>query len=126
MSKGNGVDFGDRRVSSQVASGTSNKVRGLMYGGQISSSPSDTNIIDFITFSTLGDSTDFGDSTAQRRGAAGMSDCIRAVYASGYAAPGYTNVMDYVQIMTKGNAIDFGDATDDGFSAGTSNAHGGL
>jgi hypothetical protein len=48
------------------------------------------------------------------------------VYASGYDAPGETNVMDYVQIMTKGNAIDFGDASDSGFSAGTSNAHGGL
>jgi hypothetical protein len=34
--------------------------------------------------------------------------------------------MDYVQFATRGNAVDFGDSNDTGFSAGTSNAHGGL
>ena len=55
-----------------------------------------------------------------------MSDCIRAVFASGYDAPSESTIMDFVQIASTGNAIDFGDATDGSFSAGTSNAHGGL
>ena len=55
-----------------------------------------------------------------------MSDSIRAVYASGYDAPGETSMMDFVQIASTGDAVDFGDATDSGFSAGTSNGHGGL
>ena len=34
--------------------------------------------------------------------------------------------MDYVHFATKGNATDFGTSNDTGFSAGTSNGHGGL
>ena len=97
-----------------------------MYGGQIPSGAGDINTIEFVNFSSTGVVIDFGDGIKTRRAAAGMSDCIRAVFASGYDAPGATSHMDYVQISTAGNAIDFGDATDDSFSAGTSNAHGGL
>ena len=50
---------------------------------------------------------------------------MRAVYVAG-STPTEKNTMDYVQFATKGNAVDFGDSNDTGFSAGTSNAHGGL
>lgn len=53
-----------------------------------------------------------------------MSSKTRAVFAGG-ANPD-SNTIDYVQIPTTGNAIDFGDATNNKFSAGTSNGHGGL
>ena len=51
----------------------------------------------------------------------------RAIFSAGRTASGSPqNTMDYITISSQGNAIDFGDATDDSFSAGTSNGHGGL
>ena len=74
---------------------------------------------------TLGDATDFGDLTTGTKGKAGMTNSVRGIFAGG-SNPSETDVMEYVTISTKGNTIDFGDSVDTGFSAGTSNAHGGL
>ena len=45
----------------QVASSS---VRGIFAGGY---SPSNTNTIDYVTFSTLGNAQDFGDLTSAKR-----------------------------------------------------------
>ena len=49
----------------------SNKTRGLFAGGY---SPDNSNVIDFITFSSLGNAQDFGDLTEEKRGVSGLSD----------------------------------------------------
>ena len=84
-----------------------------------------TNIIQYVTINTLGNSVDFGDRTVAKSQVAHMSSPTRAAFAG--AGEVDTLVIDYVQIMTTGNAVDFGDITElNGYSAGASNGHGGL
>ena len=53
----------------------SSKTRGLFAGGyDPAASPSNTNVIDYITFSSLGDAHDLGDLTEARRAVSGISD----------------------------------------------------
>ena len=88
-----------------------------------------TNIIQYVTISTLGNTVDFGDRTVAKNQIAHMSSTTRGVFAGAGAKD--TNVADYVHIMTTGNAVDFGDLSANGSSgygwaAGASNGHGGL
>jgi hypothetical protein len=102
----------------------SSAVRGVIGGGE---SPSATNVIQFITIATNGNSQDFGDLTVARGQYSATSSSVRGVFARGYGAPAGVNVMDYVQIMSIGNAIDFGDLVTAGWTGGScSNGHGGL
>mgnify|MGYP002622793862 CR=1 FL=1 len=64
--------------------------------------------IEYVTVETLGDTTDFGDSTQGRYGGGSVSSSTRGVWAAGYTNT-YVNTMDYVTIATTGNANDFGD-----------------
>ena len=61
--------------------------------------------------------------SAVRSGNPGLSSRTRAVIGAGY---GPSNVIEFVTMASKGNATDFGTSVDTGFSAGTSNGHGGL
>ena len=54
--------------------------RGVYGGGSLGSN---YNIIDYITISSTGDATDFGDLTAARNGAAAMSSVDRGVWGGG-------------------------------------------
>jgi len=88
--------------------------------------PSSTNAIEFITITTLGNGTDFGDLTSVRGGTTGMSSSTRAVFAGG-RTPSEVNTIDFVQIPSIGNAIDFGDCLATTSNAGAvTNGHGGL
>ena len=105
------------------AGGVSNTTRGIFGGG---GNPSNVNNIEYITFETEGNGTDFGDLTVARRMNRGMSNSIRGVFAGGYT-PTYLNTMDYVTIATTANATDFGDIlATTGSHACCSDAHGGL
>jgi len=123
---GNATDFGALTTASVGGNtGTASPTRGLFAGGT-GPGPSwsfDTNVIDYITIATLGDSTDFGDLTRKdfHYGGAASSN-TRGVFAGGYTpspTPATeTNTMDYVTIATTGNAIDFGDLTLAGWYTG--------
>ena len=80
--------------------------RGLFGGG---SEPGVSNIIDYITIATTGDSTDFGDLTVARYSPTGCSNATRGLILGGETGSGYSNVIDYVTIASAGNATDFGD-----------------
>ena len=82
--------------------------RGLVMGGN----PGPTNIISYVTISTLGNTTDFGDLVLARGSNTTFSSRTRAVAAGGYA-PGNRREMDYVTISSTGNAADFGDLLND-------------
>ena len=77
--KGNAQDFGNlSRASSASGSNnsmaaTSNSIRGLFAGGYLNA-PAIVNNIDFITISTTGNSSDFGDLLTARRTFDGCSD----------------------------------------------------
>jgi len=72
-----------------------------MYGNSVTE-------IEYVIVETLGDTTDFGDSTQGRYGGGSVSSSTRGVWAAGYTNT-YVNTMDYVTIATTGNASDFGD-----------------
>ena len=68
--------------------------------------------IDFLTISTLGDSTDFGNLTQDRRSGGSMgSSETRGLFAGGQHPSPFTfyNTIDFVTIASTGNATDFGD-----------------
>ena len=92
--------------------------RGLWMGG---GAPGISDVMDFITFSTTVDATDFGNLSAARDLLGGGSSATRALSAGGQA-PGVSNVIDFVTIAATGNASDFGDLTDQrGYCAGMAN-----
>jgi len=134
---GNSTNFGGIiRFFSGLAS-TSNSIRGVFGGGVtiFVGSPTVTvwsNVIDYVTISTAGSATDFGDLTVAREGFSACSDSDggiveaggggggggggtgRGVFGGGYISTpviSFTNTIDYITIATTGNAIDFGDLT---------------
>ena len=78
--------------------------RGLVSGGRSS------NVIQYITISSAGNSVDFGDTTESSREGGAASSRTRGLTCGSY--PGYSNVIDYVTFATTGNAQDFGDSPD--------------
>jgi len=91
-------------ASKGLGTGCASSTRGLLAGGR---TPTNLNIIDFITISTLGNAADFGDLAQARHGLSAGSNSIRGVF--GGAAT--ENRIDYVTIPTLGDAVDFGDLT---------------
>ena len=69
-----------------------------------------TNVIDYITISTPGNATDFGDITQARRTLDACSDGTTGIFGGGYTGSG-VNTIDYITVATTGNATDFGDLT---------------
>ena len=126
QSKGNAVEFGEQTVGKDGVSCGSNTTRGVSYGGSVQPANTGTDTIDYITMSTRGNATDFGDATSPntRWIGAGMYSATRGVHHGGYPA---INTLAYISIVSKGNAADFGDATAArGSFAGSSDSHGGL
>ena len=61
-SAGNASDFGDMFTGNTVAScSTSNKIRGVIFGGDLQPSNAFTNTMQHVTIATTGNSQDFGD-----------------------------------------------------------------
>lgn len=105
----NATDFGDLLVLNSVgwylgacSNGTNN--RGIFAG----SHNDPANIIEYITISTSGNATDFGDLTAEKSvsGSTSNGTSERGVLCGGTSI---INTIDYITISTPGNATDFGD-----------------
>ena len=111
---GNAKDFGDLDVARADFDGCSSPTRGIFGGGGTTPSAGDrSNIIDFITIQTTGNSTDFGDLTVARSHLDAGSNAVRGIFVQGInTTPSTTpvNTLDYVTIASLGNAVDFGDA----------------
>ena len=73
-----------------------------------------SNVIQFVTISTLGNSEDFGDLTEKVRYCAGLSSSTRGVRGGGKRGSPSTEVdtIDFVTMASTGNATDFGNLTD--------------
>ena len=74
-------------------------------------SAADINILEYITMSSTGNMTDFGDSaTAGGQSANGLTSGARGVYKMGYGAGAVAanNVIEYITMATTGNGTDFG------------------
>ena len=110
---GNAIDFGD--LSAKLFDGAANissRTRQFAYMGRSGPSYSYSNKIEFITYSTTGNSVDFGDATSTLGyRPSGLSNATRGVRAGGSDNPaaGGTNIIDFITMAAEGNAVDFGD-----------------
>lgn len=87
-----------------------NPNRGLFAGGYGPDSGTYYNIIDYVTISTTGNATDFGDLTRAMQGTAAAGSSTRALFIAGYNGGfgGTQSRVDYVTIASTGNAASFG------------------
>ena len=114
LSAGNAANFGDLMLGRCITAGLSNGAndRGLFTGRYPKDSRSDSNSIEYITISSNGNGTNFGD-LLQNNDA--MGTCSNATNNRGIIAGGgydeSIDVIQYITISTPGNAQDFGDLT---------------
>ena len=87
-----------------AAGGGTSSDRGIY--GNLTSSAS----MEYITISTTGNGTTFGNSTVARGVSQGCGSATRILFAGGNDGA-RTNVIDYFTSATTGNATDFGDLT---------------
>ena len=88
--------------------------------------PSSIDVIEFITIPTLGNGTDFGNTTYNATQMSnGVSSRTRGIFAGGYAG-GRTNAIMYITMSSSGDAIDFGDMTQgrEGMAGGSNGTRG--
>ena len=117
---GNAIDFGDLTETRGPGGAGSSRTRGLFCGGDINPDGNKTsNTVDYVTISTTGTCTNYGDLTVKGgHGIATMTNQTRLVCAgrntqdpSNY--PGAdVNTIDYTTIASTGNFKDFGDLVD--------------
>ena len=114
-STGNAFDFGDLTTNRFLCdSATSNSTRGLFAGGYQPTGSIFLQTIDFITISTLGNASSFGDMSDRNFGSGCVSNTTRSIFGGGCRAQSTANVFNtiqYVTISTTGNTQDFGDLT---------------
>jgi hypothetical protein len=110
---GNATDFGDlNKTTFGGSSGAGSSTRGLIAGGAHDGGNSYNNNIQYITYASLGNATDFGDLTIPTVYVGGASSDTRFISAGGINTGGVAqNTMEYVTIATTGNSTDFGDLT---------------
>ena len=112
---GDAIDFGDLlNTLFDGASNISSSTRQFSYMGRRGSAgPSgSTDTIEFITYATTGNSTDFGNSTSSLfYQPSGLSNSTRGIRGGGSNNPGTggVNVIDFITMASEGNAVDFGD-----------------
>ena len=121
---GNATDFGDS-IQSTEANNTSciaSRIRGIYGGGYQHPSLGHHNQMGFITFSSTGDSTDFGaDLTVARGNGWSASTSTRGIFAGGFDGGDRSTVIDYMSIASTGlPAQDFGDLVQKGLCGGHS------
>ena len=111
--QGNGVDFGDLTTATRLGtiSPMGSSTRGIFAGGY-TNSPTGTNFdtIEFVTVSSTGNASDFGNLTTATKNLAGCSNSTRGLTGGGQS-PSNTDVINFITIASTGNATDFGDRT---------------
>jgi len=80
------------------------------YGSQANSYGADT--VQYITITSPGNATDFGDLTRRTYYHASHSDGSRMVIGGGSTGGSYVNNIEYLTIGSAGNGTDFGDMTE--------------
>ena len=110
-STGSSFDFGNLTVGRWDPAAFSSPTRGVIANGTaVSAGNSVSNVIDFVTISSSGNASDFGDATGLKQACPGCSNSIRGCWGGGYT-PSSTKNIDTITIATTGNAVDFGDLT---------------
>ena len=120
-SLGNATGFGNLTTGGTLGTkaAASSSTRAVLAGGLTTSAT--LNTIQYITYSSGGGATDFGDLTQARYYATGGGNSTRGIYYGGRAGPGSTTI-DYVTIASTGNATNFGNARQYGQDKGATYA----
>ena len=121
-STGNAGDFGDLiDFQDMIHCGLSNSTRGIWAGGEAPSAPSGSNVIQYVTIATIGNTQEFGDLIRGTREGTGCASPTRGIiFGNGLGE------IQYITISTLGNAIDFGDHTFNSLAASCSDSTRGL
>jgi len=103
--------YGPSPYSAASNSVTPQATRGVFFGGTASGTY--VNVIQYVSISSTGNATDFGDLLTATAFGAGCSSSTRGLFGGGAKLPSFvaTNTIQYITIMTTGNATDFGDLT---------------
>ena len=96
------ISLGETTGRAAVGSAT----RGVFNGSE------DSNVMTYITFSSAGNGTDFGDQSQQATGQAGMGNSTRGLFSGGVSSSTNRNYMDYITIASTGNSATFGSLTE--------------
>ena len=116
--RGNGLDFGDRTIAANNASGCSSSTRGLFCGGNDGSAPN-KDTIDYVTIASAGNAVDFGNLTNARFSTGSCGSSTRGLTGGGNPA---SNIIDYHQFSTLGNSLDFGDLNATQYGVGSASS----
>tara|TARA_R100001460_G_scaffold108292_2_gene158980 strand:- start:14 stop:1063 length:1050 start_codon:yes stop_codon:yes gene_type:complete len=112
---GNATGFGDlTSARTAMCMSCNSTTRGIFSGGyQPSPVSAAINTIEFITFATTGNGSNFGDLTSAARNSSGgtASSSTRGLIGLGFVSPARVNSIDFVTMASTGNAADFGDLT---------------
>ena len=131
---GNSQNFGEVSTLSKTgaaAVASSTRACFLAGTGTTGNGSHVSNVIDFVTISTLGNAQDFGDMTVAVDNFASASSSIRGLHAGGRTgspvSEALQNVIGFITIASTGNAADFGDlVTPTRTLSGCSDSHGGI
>ena len=97
---------GNQRVS--ISSPTRSVICSYQ-GGPGTANSGKRNVIEYVTISTYGSATDFGNvDLYQNAERSGSSNSTRGIFAGNWN-PGGTNIINYITIATTGDGTDFGD-----------------
>ena len=132
--KGNSQNFGEVTTLSKTgAAAVASSTRACFMAGEGTTTNTGhiSNVIDFVTISTLGNAQDFGDTTVAVNSLASASNSTRGLHAGGRTgspvSEALKNDIGFITIESAGNATDFGDlVTPTRYLSGCSDAHGGL
>ena len=115
------VDFGDMVQSTRARATASNGSRGLFMGGRQGSG--DDTAVEYITFATPGNGTDFGDLVSPLNGgyASGASDGTRAFGIGGNCCGAGEDNIQYFTITSTGNGTSFGNMAGTRYGQGSAN-----
>ena len=131
---GDAQDFGEATtLNKSGAAAVASSTRACFMAGEGTTTNTDhiSNVIDFVTISTLGNAQDFGDTTVAVNSLASASNSTRGLHAGGRTgspvSEALKNDIGFITIASTGNATDFGDlVTPTRYISGCSDAHGGL
>ena len=108
-------------------SASSNSVSPVATYGIFAGGNANTNIIQYVSISTLGNTADWGDLLIAGNGQSGCASTTRGVFAGAETNSGNSNVIQYITFASAGNASDFGDlASEDKYMAGVSSSTRGV
>ena len=111
-SAGNATDFGNLVEALEIPGMAGNTTRMLFMGGRKASGSGTggySNQIGYVTISSTGNTTDFGDLLETNGFGMATSSSTRVVHCGGYTGTAGLNRIQYLTTASTGNATDFGD-----------------